>query len=197
MYQYKDISALTRTAVGALWLSLFTRLLFQAVRFYGRSTASGPLAPSVTAAIGLTAILHVLALAATLILVGCWIYRASANAHVIGGELTITPGWAVGWYFVPFANLVKPFQAMKETWLASHYGSEWGRGDATDLLNWWWGLWIVSNIISNIDWRLSVDIPLFGLAAGAIGVPLSLILMKLMKQIRDGQRTVRHADVFA
>ena len=197
MYQYRDISALTRTAVGALWVSLFTRLLFQGVTFYGRSTASGPLAPSVTAAIGLTAILHVLALAATLILVGCWIYRASANAHVIGGELTITPGWAVGWYFVPFANLVKPFQAMKETWLASHYGSEWGRGDATDLLNWWWGLWIVSNIISNIDWRLSVDIPLFGLAAGAIGVPLSLILMKLMKQIRDGQRTVRHAEVFA
>jgi len=197
MYQYRDISTLTRVAVGTLWALMFTRLLFQSVTFYARSMASIPLDPGISEAMGLTAILNLLVLAAALILVGLWIYRANANAHAIGGELTITPGWAVGWYFVPFANLVKPFQAMKETWLASHYGSEWDRGDATDLLNWWWGLWILSNFIGNFEWRLGAEVPALGLVTGVMGVPLNLILMKLMKQIRDGQRTVRHAEVFA
>jgi hypothetical protein len=197
MYQYKDISALTRVAVAALWVFMLTKLLFEGLTFYARSTAAGPLSPGLAGTIGLTAVVELLGLLGAFILVGCWIYRASANAHAIGGDLTVTPGWAVGWYFVPFANLVKPFHAMKETWLASHYGSDWGRGDATDLLNWWWGLWLVSNIIDNIDWRLGADLPAFGLVAGAMGVPLNLVLIRLMKQIRDGQKVVRHAEVFA
>ena len=28
--------------------------------------------------------------------------------------MTISAGWAIGWFFVPFANLVMPYQAMKE-----------------------------------------------------------------------------------
>ena len=197
MYQYKDISTLTRVTVAALWVLMLTRSLFLGVTFYARAMASASRAYSLGGVIGLTAIIHLLTLAVAFILVGRWIYRASANAHAIGGELTITPGWAIGWYFVPLANLVKPFQAMKETWLASHYGSEWGRGDATDLLNWWWGLWILSSFINNFDWRLGEEVPAFGLVAAIIGVPLNLILITLMKQIRDGQRTVRHAEVFA
>ena len=49
-----------------------------------------------------------------------WIHRANRNARGLGAEgMTFTPGWSVGWYFIPIANLWKPFQAMKEIWQAS------------------------------------------------------------------------------
>lgn len=196
MYEYKDISALTRTTIVLLWIYLAGHLLFGGTEFYATGVLAGPTPPGTLAAVGLTGLLQVLTALAAFIVVGRWIYRASANAHAIGGGLSITPGWAVGWYFVPFANLVKPFEAMKETWLASHYGSDWGRGDATDLLNWWWGLWIVTNILANAAWRLD-DVPGLGLAAAVLDIPLTLILITLLKQIRDAQRVVHHAEVFA
>ena len=41
-----------------------------------------------------------------------WIYRANFNAHQLGGGLSMTPGWSIGWYFIPVANLWKPYQGM-------------------------------------------------------------------------------------
>ena len=32
---------------------------------------------------------------------------------------SFTPGWSVGWFFVPIMNPWKPFQAMREIWQAS------------------------------------------------------------------------------
>ena len=50
-----------------------------------------------------------------------WIYRSNKNLRVLSDEaMTFTPGWSVGWYFVPFANLYKPYQVMKEIWTVSH-----------------------------------------------------------------------------
>lgn len=44
-----------------------------------------------------------------------WVYRAHANVHALGfAELKFTPGWAVGWWFIPFFNLVQPARAMAE-----------------------------------------------------------------------------------
>jgi len=199
MYQFKSLDGLTRAALIALWIHAVSKFLYGGGAAYvggeyGAATAS-------QVATGLLALVNLTALAGSLILVGCWIYRANANAHVLGGDLTITPGWAVGWYFVPFANLVKPYTAMKETWLASHFGSNWGAGDATDLLAWWWGLWIVNNIIGNIAWRLSTAAPAFSgdmdLVNGLIELPLTWVLVRIMIQIRDAQKALRHAEVFA
>src|SRR5437868_6687462 len=44
-----------------------------------------------------------------------WIHRANRNARALGAQgMRFTPGWAVGWYFIPIASLWKPYQAMKE-----------------------------------------------------------------------------------
>ncbi|MGB0798912.1 MAG: DUF4328 domain-containing protein, partial [Planktomarina sp.] len=48
---------------------------------------------------------------------GMWIYRAAHNANQISpSETRITPGWSVGWFFIPVASLWKPYQAMRHTW---------------------------------------------------------------------------------
>ncbi len=55
-----------------------------------------------------------------------WIYCANYNAHQLGAtEMHFTPGWSIGWYFIPIANLWKPYQAMKEIWQVSANPHAW------------------------------------------------------------------------
>ena len=50
-----------------------------------------------------------------------WIYRSNKNLRALSGEsMTFTPGWSVGWYFIPIVCLWKPYQVMKEIWNVSH-----------------------------------------------------------------------------
>ena len=76
----------------------------------------------VVAAVGLGAlVLNLLAAVAFCV----WIHRAASNLPALGRYgMKFTPGWCVGWFFIPFANLVKPFQAVKELWRASHPNPE-------------------------------------------------------------------------
>ncbi len=103
-------------------------------------------------------LLSLVVLVATYVIFGMWIYRAAANivsAAVPGFDYT--PGWAVGWYFVPIANLFKPFGAMRQIWNASH-GNESGDLDrGNPLLAFWWGLWIITAIVTNVAFRLSLN----------------------------------------
>ena len=82
----------------------------------------------------------------TPILVLTWIYRANHNARQLGAaDMRFTPGWAVGWYFIPIAWFWRPYQAMREIWRASVNPSDWGAVPVSPLLRWWWGLWIVGS----------------------------------------------------
>ena len=93
----------------------------------------------------------------SIILVAMWIHRAHANLHEAGlPGLQTSPGWAVGWYFVPIANLFKPFQSMRELWRESHQTADSFSSDAPGTLTLWWGLWIVGNILGNVSLRLGM-----------------------------------------
>lgn len=49
-----------------------------------------------------------------------WVAGATRTARSLApGLVTDTPGSAVGWWFIPFANLYKPYAGMKEVWHAS------------------------------------------------------------------------------
>lgn len=44
-----------------------------------------------------------------------WIYRASENLNDSGvNYLTYQPGWSVGWFFIPIANIFMPVIVLKE-----------------------------------------------------------------------------------
>jgi hypothetical protein len=49
-----------------------------------------------------------------------WLYRAHENLRAFRAEtLDFTPGRAVGSFFIPFVNLVRPYQVLREVWRAS------------------------------------------------------------------------------
>jgi hypothetical protein len=48
-----------------------------------------------------------------------WQHRAHRRLRELGiQDLEFTPGWGVGWWFVPVANLFMPYKAVKELWRA-------------------------------------------------------------------------------
>ena len=72
-----------------------------------------------------------------------WVYRANANSQGLGARgMRFTPGWAVGWSFVPVMNLFRPYQVMREIWQASGDPEYWRDEPGGVLLNLWWGLYL-------------------------------------------------------
>lgn len=206
MYEFKDPSGAARAAIVAVAIYLAAETVFGLVSilmliapdpFY-----EGEFDTIVSAMAGLAVFAG---LVGSVILVGRWTYRVNANAHTMSDDLTITPGWAVGWHFVPIANLFKPFQAMKETWMATHYRADWYGEPTPPLLAWWWGLWIVTNILANISVRIELAsdgyIPdavfLLDAATGVLNVPLCLLLIRMIRQLSAAQLTARHDETFA
>lgn len=70
-----------------------------------------------------------------------WQYRATANLWARGyPALKIRPGWAVGWWLVPFASLVMPCVAMLE--LDRRSTPTGAARKASPLVGVWWALWL-------------------------------------------------------
>jgi len=80
-----------------------------------------------------------------------WIYRSNKNLRALSGEsMVFTPGWSVGWFFIPIAVLWKPYQVIKEIWNVSH-----GRVPADHaIVNWWWALWLISNFLGRLAFKV-------------------------------------------
>lgn len=130
-----------------------------------------------------------------------WIHRANFNARQLGAEnMKFTPGWSIGWYFVPIAALWKPYQAMKEIWKTSHAPNDWEELKAPSLLSWWWFLFIASSMLGNISLRITLlaeDLDAFlnanavTLASDLASIPLALVTLLLVKNIYGAQLALR------
>jgi hypothetical protein len=135
-----------------------------------------------------------------------WVNRANKNARSLGAQrMEFTPGWAVGWHFVPIANLYRPYQVMKEIWKASHpeYRDNWKTAPTSGLLGLWWAFWIIGNIISNIGFRINmnaetVDAILLGtwvsLASDIIDLPTIALVLYVVRSVH-GMQEEKHQQV--
>ncbi len=127
-----------------------------------------------------------------------WIYRAAANvkaARVSG--FTFTPAWAVGWHFVPFANFVRPYQAMRQIWNASHGGDRDSLRSGNGLLISWWGIWSFSIALSVVLTMASQDaasseeqreVLILALLFSGINLVLYPLALRVVDRITKAQR---------
>ncbi|MDB4644128.1 DUF4328 domain-containing protein [bacterium] len=82
---------------------------------------------------------------------GVWVVKTCKNAWLINsrdgataiyrGRESFTPGWTVGWYFIPILSLWKPYQAM--TWIRDASQKPLGL-TMGKLLGLWWTFWVLS-----------------------------------------------------
>jgi len=85
-----------------------------------------------------------------------WVYRANCNARMLGAHgMEYSPGWSVGWFFVPIANLWKPYNVIKEIAAASKNPVAFGGEKEEPVVAFWWLLWIVGNILGQTSNRLA------------------------------------------
>ncbi len=141
----------------------------------------------------------------TAVLFARWVHLASRNAHhLTGGDLRHTPGWAVGWYFVPVATYWKPYQAMREIFRASNpdASDEWRTAPRPNLLPMWWTLWVLSNLLTmgllsssfsaeTVEELLSVTQRF--LLSDALDLPLTLCTLAVVARLQTWQDQKREA----
>ena len=115
--------------------------------------------------LGLVALAQLFVYLATIVVFIVWLHRAYKNVPAFGARTEHSPGWAIGGWFVPFLNLVRPYHIVRETWVKSDPGvglsagyADAGPGArAATLVGVWWGFWLVANVVGNIHGRLVGD----------------------------------------
>lgn len=95
----------------------------------------------------------------TAVLYCLWLYRACQNLPALGARnLRFSPGWAVGYFFIPILNLFRPYQAVKEAWKASDPAVldalAWKQAPGSAILGWWWAFWLVTSWLGVLSFRL-------------------------------------------
>ena len=120
-----------------------------------------------------------------------WLHGAAGNAKIIRPSFEFTPGWAVGWYFVPIANLFKPYEVLREIWIAGKGMVNGAYLKGTPRLAVWWLCNIGGGTLTGIASRMGADMALFPVILYAIGLPLLFIstitYFSLVREIHHDQ----------
>lgn len=147
--------------------------------------------------VGLISLVEILLRLITIILFLIWLYKVFKNLPALGANnLEFSPGWAVGWWFIPFANLVKPYQVVSELWRESDADFDANtflsnQISVPSIIGWWWGLFIGGNIVGRIsNAMIEADSPYFPIALmlGCIfhGISAYLII-RIIRTITEQQ----------
>lgn len=120
-----------------------------------------------------------------------WFRRAYFNLHQKVEHLSYSEGMAAGCWFIPFVNLYRPYQIMRELYRETRlinsidYNSK-----TTRYINWWWGLWITNGVFGQIIFRTSlkaksiealINTTTISMIGNIVGLILSLITIKVIK----------------
>lgn len=102
----------------------------------------------------IAAVIHAVVFFPTVTLFVLWIYRIYRDDSARGvAVLRHSPGWAVGYFFVPVINLVHPYRVVREIW--SSFSPRRPATAEALLLILWWGLYISSTVLSMLSKRLT------------------------------------------
>lgn len=118
-----------------------------------------------------------------------WVYRAYDNLTKLNiNTLNYTPGWAVGYWFVPILSLYKPYSVMKEIWEETQYYvlPPEQKKDLVKprLVALWWTLYIFNIIVIYIvRFAYGRDTTLKGLQAMTTALMISGVFTVLVKAV--------------
>lgn len=148
-----------------------------------------------------------LSLLLSIIFFSIFTFRAMKNLHVWGARnARMAPGWAVGWYFIPFALLFMPYKGMDQIVDGSMEVNDLPVLGTPRLLL-WWICWIAGGILDRIALRVDggfttiVDVPMQQLSAwitvasSTLLVIAALTILSVLKDVTQLQEQRRLALV--
>lgn len=132
-----------------------------------------------------------------------WVHAASKNLRVLypDAPFEYSPGWAVGWWFVPIANLWKPYNAMQEIWSYSRPRSDTSSEVKTPApLSTWWGFWVIAVILDRVAAKASDEVGTLDLIAASSRAAAGVFCILVVRAICDLQlkaidERIREANV--
>ncbi|WP_215398128.1 DUF4328 domain-containing protein [Rheinheimera oceanensis] len=129
-----------------------------------------------------------------------WIHRVSYNAKQLTNiTMEFSPGWSVGWFFIPVFSLWKPYQAMSEIWQVSESPQNVSLTSSSLILPLWWFCWLVNNFFSQYLFRQMrkmdnmplpelLNLNLLGQAGEIITIALAVVTLILVNRIYQFQQ---------
>ncbi|MEO1323410.1 MAG: DUF4328 domain-containing protein [Pseudomonadota bacterium] len=206
----RSVTGLSRWAVYLLAAFIFAELIWCLVSslliwLYLPSTVV-PFTQTQLASIDnfivVSGLIHTLLFWSAAILVMRFTFRAMKNLHTIGSNFAeMSPAWAVGWYFVPFANLWQPAKGMSQIYNGTFTAvGESLPGESRIAI--WWTFWVISNIATNISMRISgfdnmgagVASFSFDLASSLFGLLSAWALIRLIRPTAEKQELLKHGS---
>lgn len=125
-----------------------------------------------------------------------WLHRAYSTLTVIGTRKSrFTPGWAVGYWFIPFINLVRPYQIVVDLWLRSESLNATESVEQLPrpaLVGWWWGVYLLTGVAGRLYAsfsRLAESVSQFitvtdiGMVGDVIGVVAAVLAIAVVRRI--------------
>lgn len=131
------------------------------------------------------------------IAIGGFLVRANHNARALGGPdhgMTTSPGWTVGWFFIPVANWFRPYRAVKEIWAVSQ------PEDSGPLLG-WWALWLIMSLGGRVSDKISESAETWGeitrsnwlnFAHNGVGIAAAVAVFLVVRGLHENQQ--QHAS---
>ena len=133
-----------------------------------------------------------------------WIHRAHRNLPSLhAADLRFTPGWAVGWFFVPIMSLFRPYQVASEIWKASDPNvdtidnTSWKNVATSPIVGWWWAFFLISNFVANIavrtvfrgeelsDLLTSTYAYMVSDAIDVVGILITILMVRRISQFQE------------
>jgi len=166
-----------------------------------------PSGAAITLIVFFFALLELIIYVTTVIFFLIWLYRASKNASAFDPSrgLNHSPGLAVGSFFIPFANLVVPYRAVKEIWQRSGPPDEalLSEPDPPAWFPAWWLFWLLASFAGNISIRVSFsdNVPantatMISIVASALSIVAAFFAYLVVNAIDKRQEaTIRTLDL--
>ncbi len=137
-----------------------------------------------------------------------WLHRAVKNLSALGArKLRFTPRWAVGWFFVPVMDLIRPYEAVTELWHASDPAIpsyEPASRAAPAPVRWWWSLFILSALTGRLANQLSLPTGsgasggqaahLLMIVSYVVEIPAAILAIRLIRVIDQNQERKHSAS---
>ncbi|WP_158084578.1 MULTISPECIES: DUF4328 domain-containing protein [Henriciella] len=138
-------------------------------------------------------------------------HRSMNNVQAVGAkDATMPPGWVWGYFFIPIANLWKPVEGVLQIWRGSMRAS--GANPKVPLaVGLWWTFWLITTIISNISFRLSIssgafddeitDFDLFittnylDIVTSVTGVICAVFLLSFASRLNKAQQAINSGGI--
>ena len=134
-----------------------------------------------------------------------WFKTAYHNIRQKMPDMRYSEGWTIGAWFVPLLNLFRPYQIMREIYTQTraffiNKDCEIGGTLTLRYFDFWWALWIISNVLAQSAPHASgqesmlVFATCMSMASNILGIPLALVTIKIIKDYARVEPVLQQID---